>query len=357
MNKSYLIAALILILSFLWIGSGLITPDTQETPSETEATDFGEENEIQKVRVINSEAQDYTTKIKVSGRSKASKNVTLRAESEGQVLGVVANEGDAVESGAPIVKIDIRERENRVLETSELVKQRQIEYDAARKLIKQGYTSDVRLAQAQSELESARASMKMAEIDLAKTTISAPFDGVLGLRHIDVGDYVKSGDAVVDIVDLDPMKVTVFVNEKDVVQITKGASATVRFAGGEERNAIVEFIAPAADEQSRTFQVDVAFDNAQNTLPAGLTAAVSIDIQSKKAHKISPAILSLNDEGDIGVKAVQSDNTIQFMPVTIIADYPDHMWVKGLPDQIKIVTVGQDFVMEGQTVDPITAER
>lgn len=363
MKKPTIIAIIISIAAVLWVGSGYIFPgETSGNGATTAAktnddTAAAPEKNRMKVRVIKSKAQDYTSTVTANGLSEASRTVTIRAEAEGQIVEVIADEGADIATGTDIVKIDVRERKERVRETEELVKQREIEYAAARKLQKQGYTSDVQLAQTQSALEAARANLTRAQIDLEKTTITAPFDGVLGKRQVEVGDYVQVGDPIIEEVDLDPLNVTVFVNEKEVVQLQKGNEAILRFAGGVERHGVISFIAPAADVQSRTFRVDVSFDNAgENRLPAGLTTQVTIAVKSKQAHKISPAILTLDDAGTVGVKTVGDDDVVSFKPVTIIADKANVMWVTGLNDRETIVTVGQDFIAPGQTVEPVTAD-
>ena len=158
-------------------------------------------------------------------------------------------------------------------------------------------------------------------------------------------------------VDLDPLQVTVFVNENNIVQLKKGDKAELTFANGEKREGILSFIAPAADEESRTFQVDVDLANDDNAIPAGLTTQVQIDGTSQKAHSISPAILTLDDTGAVGVKIVDENNIVRYIPVHIIADKSDKMWVTGLPDSANIITVGQDFVADGQQVNPVMVEQ
>lgn len=355
MKKSTLTAVIIAVLAIVWIGSGLLgAPDdkTAEDPA-VQTEDNNQDSSLMKVRVERSQAESYIKTISTNGRSVASKSVVLKAEAEGQITEILLSEGETVIADTPIMKIDIREREERVREMQEMVRQREIEYAAALKLSKQGYTSDVRLAQTKSDLESAKAALTNARIALEKTTVRAPFDGILGNRHVDVGDYVRLGDDLTDIVDLDPLKVTVFVNEQEVMMLNKGDPAVLKFVSGEEQNGKIVYISPSADPQSRTFQVDVATENPDNKLPAGLTTEVSIAVKSRDAHKISPAILTLDDEGEVGVKTVNDDQTVSFSPVTIIADQPEAMWITGLPDNATIITVGQDFVVPGQKVDPV----
>ena len=71
------------------------------------------------------------------------------------------------------------------------------------------------------------------------------------------------------------------------------------------------------------------------------------------AHRVSPAILTLTDDGMIGVKTLGPDNRVRFHPIQIIGDGADGVWLSGLPNRITLITVGQEFVAEGQTVRPI----
>lgn len=355
MHKSYLLAVVILLVVLLWVGSGvLFSGSDQNKPAIADIADAGNAD-VMKVRVIDSQAVDHQKTITVNGRTNPSMDVMIRAETDGQITEIFAAEGTSVTKGTPIVAIDIREREEILREAQELLRQREIEYNAARKLVKQGYSSDVQVAQAQSALESARANLTKARIDLEKTRITAPFDGVLGDRSVDVGDYVQVGDEVTRLVALDPLEVRVYVNEKDVVKIAVGDTAKIRFADNQTYTGTVSYIAPTADDQTRTFRVDVRMDNADYTIPGGLTASLSMVVHQERAHKVSPAILTLNDAGDIGVKIVDGQKTVRFMPVRILTDEPSAMWIAGLPDQIQIITVGQDFVIDGQKVDPVTA--
>ena len=222
MRKPYLIAIIITVLAFLWIGSGYFIPSSSSKKvDETLSVDDDQEKQAMKVQVKTLRTQSYQKMISANGRSQASKNITIRAEAQGQIIDILADEGSAVKVKQNIVKIDVRERQQRVREAQELVKQRKIEYEAARKLNKQGYASDVRVAQTQSAYESARASLTLAEIDLGNTIVTAPFDGVLGERMVDVGDYVSIGDPITSLVDLTPLDIVVFVNESEVVQIQK----------------------------------------------------------------------------------------------------------------------------------------
>ena len=78
---------------------------------------------------------------------------------------------------------------------------------------------------------------------------------------------------------------------------------------------------------------------------------ITIDIKSVKAHKISPSILTLQDDGTIGVKALNDSNTVVFYPITKVKDTIDGMWVTGLPEKVKLIITGQEYITEGKIVD------
>mgnify|MGYP000055976336 CR=1 FL=1 len=87
-------------------------------------------------------------------------------------------------------------------------------------------------------------------------------------------------------------------------------------------------------------------------MPAGLSARIAVPTGQARGHFISPAILSLGTNGDLGIKTVQEDNTVAFSPVAIVRAQPDGVWITGLPESTSIITVGQGFVNAGDVVDP-----
>lgn len=173
---------------------------------------------------------------------------------------------------------------------------------------------------------------------------------------IEVGDYVSVGDTMFTIVDMETIDLVVFVSERNISRIRLGHEATAEFYNGDIVSGIVSYIAPVADQATRTFRVEISTPNPDYSIRDGLTAKVRISVEEQKAHKISPSVLSLNDVGQIGVKIVVTPNRVQFVPVTILSDTSDHMWILGLPDNVRLITVGQDFVSPGQTVQPIVAD-
>lgn len=357
MKSSKIIAFAVAILALAWIASGLLrggaAPPAQEmsgTPAQTV------EQSPPDVRVRDSQAQEYSDDIEVTGRSRASRSVQMKAETSGQIQVLAKEEGNTVTTGEVLVELEIRDRDARVREARGRLNQRQIEYNASKKLEDKGFNSKVRLAQALADLEDAKAALKEAEVDQTKTKITAPFEGMLADQHAEIGDYLAVGDILFNIVDLDPIEFVGYVSERRIADIELGKDARAEFLDGTPVNGKVSYIAPAADPQTRTFRIVVTADNPDLRIREGLTAKIKIPVADKKAHKISPSILSLNDAGQIGVKIVDDTGKVKFMPVAILADEPKAMWITGLPDKALIITVGQDFVTDGQSVNPVPSD-
>jgi multidrug efflux system membrane fusion protein len=155
---------------------------------------------------------------------------------------------------------------------------------------------------------------------------------------------------------MDPVELVVFVSERNISSVRLRHEASAEFYNGDTVTGKVSYIAQVAYQATRTFRVEISTPNPDYLIKDGMTAKVRISVEEKKAHKISPSVLSLNDVGQIGVKIVDAQNKVQFVPVTILSDTLDYMWILGLPENVKLITVGQDFVSHGQTVRPVAAD-
>lgn len=354
MKKSYITAVLIAVVAVLWLLSGLLTPQAQKGADNPSAAADGKK--IMDVRVRRVQSESVAGDVVVTGRTYASRQARLRAETEGRIVKLAADKGDTVTKGQVIAQLEERDRRARVAEAGGRLKQREIEHTVAKSLETQGFNSKVRLAQTAADLEQARADLRKAETELAHTQITAPFEGIVFGQVADEGDFVAPGDNVFSIVDLDPIEVRGFVTEQQVMDLKTGVAARAEFHGGVVLEGTLSYIAPAADEATRTFEIEMSAPNPDFKITEGMTAQIHIAVQEKNADRISPSILSLDDDGRIGVKIVDAGNIVRFVPVKILSDHTDAMLVTGIPDQASIITVGQEFVVPGQTVRAIPAD-
>lgn len=356
MKKSLLIAVVITLVAFLWVLSGLFGSKQESTNSQENTALLENEGKIAEVRVRDLVAQPMEDEINVTGRTRASRQVFLRAETEGQIASILIEKGDIVRKGQILAKLELRDRAANVLNGEQLLNQRKIQYSAAKELAEKGFNSRVRLAEARAQLESARAQLKQARVELSNINIRAPFDAVVNDQMVEIGDYVSKGSDIFDLVDLNPIEIIGFVTEQQLVHVREGMQVGAELLRGAEVIGEITFIASAADSKTRTFKMEVTLPNPDYKVKEGLTAKIKIPVKEDSAYKVSPSILSLTDEGTVGVKIVNENNQVEFKPIRLLRDTPEYLWIGGLPEKVRIITVGQEFVIPGQTVKAIPAE-
>ena len=302
------------------------------------------------VRVVESVAHGIAPEIVINGHTEAVRTVQLKAETGGRVVATPAVEGSLVEAGALIAQLDLRDRQSRVSEMQAAVAQRELEYEAARKLGAKKFQSETQVAQALAQLEAARAALHEAMLDLEHVTIEAPFKGVVERRMVEAGDYVEPGDPVAEVIEQDPFLVVGDAPEAIVGRFSVGEPGGAMLADGQTMQGRIRFVASRADEDTRTFRVELEVPNPNGRLPAGMSARILVREPEIQAHRVSAAILVLADDGTIGIKAVDPDGIVRFHPARIAKAETDAVWLAGLPERLQVITTGQGFVAAGEKV-------
>jgi multidrug efflux system membrane fusion protein len=306
---------------------------------------------IHNVRVASSRAQNYQSSLRVQGTTRPIRTVTVRSEVEGRVAQLETAKGDTVDAQQLLARISLNGADVRLREVEALVKQRHLEHKAASKLHGQGYRSQTQLAEAFAKLEAARAERYRARKAVADTRLTAPFAGVVTNRPIELGDYIKKGDAVAALADLSKIVVSGTIAEGERAHVKVGHMATARFINGSEREGIVRFIATVADAATRTYVIEVELPNEHGDLYDGQTVELKLNLNEVIAHQIPASLLSLNTEGHLGVKHLDAADKVLFQPVEIVAQTANGIWVRGLPEQARVIVVGQDGVSAGDQVN------
>lgn len=351
MKTSYYVAAGVALLAGGWVLSGQFHEAPATEPGM--GTQVAQDATLPTVRVRQQTAEPRAVEIILRGRTEAVRHVDVRAETKGKVIEVLAEKGSIVEEGALLVRLSEDDRQARLQQSKALLAQREVEYNAAAKLSKQGFKSETAAAEAMAKLEEARAMVVSMEMDIGHTEIHAPFRGFVEQRAVEIGDYLSVGDPVATIVDLDPILIIGQVTERDVARLKVGMPGSARLISGDALQGKIRFIGATADEQTRTFRVELEVPNPDKRIVQGLSTELRLPVADLPAHRVSPAILTLADNGDIGVKTVNAENVVEFHPVTIVADGPDGIWLAGLPATVTFITVGQEFVQPGQKVQPV----
>lgn len=353
---SWLLALLIAVAAAAWIASGeLLTenePVARKEPAQLTAL-----QDVPQVRVAKQTARQRTNTISVQARTKADKKVTVRAEANGRVVELLVDEGDEVAKGDLLARIDPQDKAARLAEAKARLDQRELELEAATRLSEKGYRARTQLAGARAEFEAAQAAVRRAEDALQDTELRAAFDGQIGERMIEVGDYLSESAELLRLIALDPIKVVAHVSERNVGKIELGTTATAHLVSGETVRGNITFIAAEAADATRTFRVEMTVPNADFQILDGMTTRLDIPLRQQTAHLVAPSVLTLADDGTVGVKTVDERDRVRFNPVEIVSDTREGVWVTGLPETVTLITVGQNFVSEGQEVAPISEQR
>ncbi len=348
--KSQWITILIVSALVAWMASGIVggRDKAQQTAVQAPA-----ERELTQVQVREMTAEKVTRFVELQGQAKADRVATVRAETTGRIVELPGERGARVEQGEEIAVLSMDDRQARLEQAEALVEQRESEFEAAQRLGERGFQAQNRVKEARAELATARAQLAAIREEIADVRIAAPFSGVLETRPVEIGDYVSVGDNVATIVDDDPLKIIADVPQQKVNRISEGASADIAFITGQKATGTVTLVSAVAEDSTRTYRIEVEVANEARAFRAGMSARLRIPTDVVMAHFVSPAIFSLDTEGRLGVKTVNADNEVVFHPVDPIQAAPDGVYVAGLPETARVITVGQGFVRAGETVKPV----
>lgn len=352
-HRSWFYSAGIAILVAVWLLSNQFGSDSAEAETESVVNSEAGSSTQSKVRVRTQVAEEVTRTIIVNGKTAPARTTGLAAETDGRVVRIGAERGANVARGTVIVHLDERDRRARLAQAEATVKQRQVEYEARARLQADSYVSEAQLQEAVALLEAAKAELTRARLDLDYMQVRAPFDGALQSRAVEIGDFVKVGDPIATFVDNRTIIVSANVSEFDAGFVSVGQTAEAKLATGETVRGRIRYVSPVADEATRTFTVELEVDNSAGTLRAGGTAELFIPAETIFAHRVSPALLTLDDAGNVGIKLVDENGEVKFVVADIALSTNEGVWVAGLPDTATIITVGQGFVSPGSVVDAI----
>ena len=347
-NKNYRLSIYLSGVTLLWLASGSFLGSADELGEAAMVEATAKKEVLVKARYI--VAQDYAAVTHIRSRTQANRKVSLMAEVEGRVVDLPAAEGRFVEKGDVVCELALEDRQLRFQQAQSAVAQAQLEHDGSLKLKSGGYQSRTAIAAAKAKLDSALADLRSRELDLANTKIRAPFAGLIERHAVDEGAFVKRGQECATLIDLDPLVVTGRVSEKEVSGLRNGLPAWVSLLSRDLVKGRVALVGSESDEITRTFLVEVEVDNKDFRLRSGISADVVVGTGDIKAHLLSPALLSLADDGRLGLRILDENHRVEFVYVELVGDHKQGVWVTGLPEQSLLITLGQEYVSQGEAV-------
>lgn len=343
------LALLVAVLLLIWLATGELKVASREPPAEAAAA----EPQLTRVQVETLSARDYEPEIRLQGQLEPWLAVRVQARVSATVEELAADLGDTVSVGQVLARLSDDGRSAVVERWQARVRKLEADVAAARRLRSGNYTAETELLGLESELAAARAELTSARLAVDYLTPRAPFAGVVNAREVDPGTLVQVGSPLFEIVRIDRLKAVGQVPQQLAGRVAVGQAVTVEMLDGRRLTGEVTFIAAAADPETRSFAVEVAVDNPEQLRVAGGSATLRIALPGVKAHFLSPAHLSLDDQGRPGVRHVLPDNHVAFTPVQLLHVGTDGAWVAGLPDKLRLITRGAGFVHPGEEVIPV----
>ena len=186
-------------------------------------------------------------------------------------------------------------------------------------------------------------------VELTSTEVKAPFSGYIE-KIVKPGNFLERGQICATIIQLNPITFVAEVPESDINKVNEGQQVVLNLITGETIEGKLTFVSKSASSLTRTFKVEAEIENKNGLIRDGITSEMIIKTSKIKAHKITPSVLMLNDKGILGIKVIRDIEIVKFLPVTILEDSEDGIWVTGIPNQIQLITQGQGFVEDDQKV-------
>ena len=359
LRGSHLVSLAILAGIGGWMFTGKVILGGQADPNAVSIADreANATSQAFRVRVTELQPSERLSSLSIRGRTKASATVSVRAETGGTVRERPVSKGQVVKAGDLLCTIDQGIRATNLTQAKAQLAQAQEDYDATEKLLRRGFATKTKLRGLRTALDSAKAAVASAEQEMTRTEVRATTSGQIAEPLSEIGDNLSPGGICATLIDTNPMLFVGQVPERDITSISVGMNATATLVGGKKVEGKINYLALAADPQTRTFTIEITLPNADQAIRDGLTASAIIQLKPTEAYQVASSWLTLADDGQIGIRAVASDNKVVFHPVTILSQDETSMWVSGLEPNLKVITLGQNYVAAGETVVPLTEEQ
>lgn len=342
----------------VWMGTGKFSSVGSAASDAVSPAPKAEEPTapVRTVAVVKAPHVQHARAIRISGQTEAEKRATLAIRVMGVIQELPVKQGDHVNRGDLVMRLEAEDKQAAVETAKVLVEQRQAEADAAERLFKGGNTPKLQLDQARSALAAAKAQLETAQAELARNEIYAPFNGVIDRVPVERGSTIMAGTVVATLINLDPLLAIGEVSERDLQYLKLGSEADIRLVSGETVKGTLRYISRDASAATRTFRIEVAIPNEDKRLPAGMTAEITLWSDPVDAVVLPRSVVTLSGSGDLGIRFVDEDNKVQFHPIDLIDDTTNGLVLGGIPADAQIIVAGQELVTEGDTVNAVEAD-
>ncbi|MCY1285978.1 Multidrug resistance protein MdtA [compost metagenome] len=232
----------------------------------------------------------WQSRLPAIGTLRANQGVTLTAEVSGTVREVQFVSGDKVKEGQPIVQLESAVEEATLRTAEADLGLARVEFERGSNLVNRGAISKSEYDRLSSQYQRSAATVAQLKAVLAKKRIHAPFSGTIGIRQVDVGDYLSPGDAIATLQDLSTLLVDFFLPEQDFPLLKPGQQVAVRVAAypGQEFHARIEALNPRVDNETRNLLVRASMPNPDGKLLPGMFANLEVQLPDSARRVVVP---------------------------------------------------------------------
>jgi len=357
-----LAALVVLGASTAWILTGEFSSvgsaqsEDQPSVAAPEGAPVADQRVIRTVGVVTPPRREHARAIRISGTTEANRRSALAARTAGIVAELPVRQGSMVSAGDIVMRLDSEDKRSAVDMATAVLAQRQAELNASERLASTGNVARLQLDGARAALATAQAQLDSANAELERYVLRAPFDGLVDRVSVEEGSAIAQSAQVAIVLDLDPILAVGQVNERDLESLRIGEASEVRLVNGATVQGTLRYVSRDASTQTRTYGIEVSIPNPDRSIPAGMTAEVTLRSDPVDAVFLPRSVVTLSGAGDLGIRIVGPDNKVGFVPIDLIDDMPTGLVLGGVPKDARIIVAGQDLVAEGDTVNPVEAD-
>ena len=307
---------------------------------------------------VEAQKKDVNLEISALGTLQADQAITVRPEITGIVTSIDFEDGERVEKGDLIIKLDDKDLTARLMQAEARLTLTRANYQRAQQLLKQGSGTARARDEALNDFKSAEAEVAAAETALHKATITAPFSGIIGLRQVSLGEYVTAGQAIATLADVDNLRIDFRVSEVFLTEIGKGQEVNVIFDALPEQvyTGVISALDPVVSIEGRALSVRAILQNVDGKLRPGLFGRVEIVTDTRRSIMLPEAAIVTMPTGDKAVFVVV-DGHAKMSPVTIGTRVPGEVEIlAGVEDGDMVIVSGQLKVQSGAPVEVANGE-
>lgn len=346
-ERPYLISIALMALVIAW----MFVPVAEEEASAEDTTETTAQ-ELQKVQITTLQAQSLIIEQEFTGQTKADQSANISAELDGLLVELHADRGSRVEKGDVLVTLSSGSLAAGLLSAQAEEARARSEYNAQKSLSAQGIASKRAMADAFAALQAARALVGQYSTEKEKAKIYAPFSGIVADHFAEIGDFLGMGQPILSLINIDQIVAVGDVSERQIGNLKVGEQASISILGKQKIHGTISYISTVANTATRTFQVEVSVPNDDLSIAVGMTTKVSVPMEDIQAYKISPSLFTLNAKGEVQLATVDDENIVRLSSIEIVRNDADGVWITGIPNQARLITLGQGFVREGEEVIP-----